>query len=157
MAVHLLERSQRVEASIEKAFGFYGDALNLEPSTPPWLHFRVANQEPVTMGAGALLEYRLRLHGVPIRWRTLIEAWEPPTRFVDVQVRGPYALWEHTHEFEPDSERATVIHDSVRYAIPLGPLGALAHRLFVRRDLERIFDFRRDALASLLGRSSRGS
>ncbi len=100
------------------------------------------------MGAGTLLDYRLRLHGVPVRWQTLIRSWEPPLRFVDVQVKGPYSLWEHTHEFEPDGAGATVIHDRVRYAIPLGLLGGLAHRLFVRRDLERIFDFRRDVLAA---------
>jgi ligand-binding SRPBCC domain-containing protein len=103
------------------------------------------------MGAGTLLEYRLRLHGFPIRWQTRIETWEPPLRFTDTQARGPYSLWEHTHVFEPDAGgRTCTIHDRVRYAIPYGPLGALAHRLFVRRDLERIFDFRRDALAAYL-------
>ena len=150
MRIHLLERSQRVELPIEKAFAFYGDDRNLEPMTPPWLHFEVTSPRPVAMEAGALLEYRLRLHGVPLRWRTRIDSWEPPLGFVDHQEKGPYALWEHTHRFERDGDGATVIHDSVRYAIPLGPLGALAHRLFVRRDLERIFDFRRDTLARLI-------
>ena len=88
--------------------------------TPPWLHFQVTTPAPVTMGAGALLDYRLRLHGVPMRWQTRIETWEPPTRFVDTQVKGPYSLWEHTHVFEPDGERRRVIHDRVRYAIPSG-------------------------------------
>jgi ligand-binding SRPBCC domain-containing protein len=147
---YLLERSQRVELPIEEAFAFYRDDRNLEPMTPPWLHFEVTSPRPVAMEAGALLDYRLRLHGVPLRWRTRIETWEPPRGFVDFQDRGPYALWEHTHLFEEDGEGATVIRDRVRYAIPLGPLGALAHRLFVRRDLERIFDYRRDALAGLL-------
>ena len=85
-----------------------------------------------------------------MRWRTRIEAWEPPHRFVDVQLSGPYSLWEHTHEFEADGEEATLIRDRVRYALPLGPLGELAHRLFVRRDVERIFDFRREAVAARL-------
>jgi ligand-binding SRPBCC domain-containing protein len=102
------------------------------------------------MEAGALLGYRLRLHGIPLRWRTRIDVWEPPLRFTDFQERGPYALWDHSHVFEADGEDATVIHDVVRYAIPLGPLGALAHLLFVRRDLRRIFDYRRDALIRLL-------
>jgi ligand-binding SRPBCC domain-containing protein len=151
MRIHLLERSQRVEVPAERAFAFYADAANLEPLTPPWLHFHLLNEQPLTLETGALLNYRLRLHGVPIRWQTRIETWEPPHRFRDTQARGPYALWEHSHEFEPVGEAATVIHDQVRYALPLGPLGELAHRLFVRRDLERIFDYRRDGTAALIG------
>ena len=153
MKVHLLERSQRVRIPAERAFAFYADAANLEPMTPPWLHFRLTNAGPVTMEPGALLDYRLRLHGVPIRWTTRIETWEPPTGFVDTQAQGPYALWEHTHVFEPDGEGGTVIHDRVRYALPLGPLGAIAHRLFVRRDLERIFDYRAEAFERLVARA----
>jgi len=148
--IHLLERSQRVEVPVERAFSFYADGANLEPLTPPWLHFRLLNRQPLTLEAGALLDYRLRLHGVPIRWQTRIEIWEPPHRFFDTQARGPYALWEHSHEFESAGEDAAVIHDRVRYAVPLGPIGALAHRLFVRRDLERIFDYRRDRTAALI-------
>lgn len=148
MKVHVLERSQRVEIPIEAAFAFYGDAHNLEPLTPPWLHFEVTNPEGLVLREGALLEYRLRLHGVPVRWQTLIETWEAPNRFVDIQLKGPYSLWEHTHTFEQGDDGATVIHDRVRYALPLGPLGAIAHRLFVRRDLRRIFDYRRDAVAA---------
>jgi ligand-binding SRPBCC domain-containing protein len=151
MHVHLLERSQRVAVPPERAFGFYADAGNLEPLTPPWVHFRLLTPRPIAMGSGTALDYRLRLHGVPLRWRTLIEAWEPPRYFADSQARGPYRLWQHEHFFEPDGEGATVIRDRVRYALPLGPLGAAAHRLFVRRDLERIFDFRRDGMAALLG------
>lgn len=146
----MLERSERVEVPVERAFAFHTDALNLEPMTPPWLHFEVTTPQPLTMRAGTLLDYRLRLHGVPIRWQTRIETWEPPRRFVDVQAKGPYSLWEHTHLFEPDGDGATVLTDRVRYAIPLGPLGTLAHRLFVRRDLERIFDYRREAAVRLL-------
>jgi ligand-binding SRPBCC domain-containing protein len=143
---HLLERSQRVEVPVDLAFAFYGNSDNLEPLTPPWLHFQVTTPRPLTLQAGALLDYKLKLHGVPVRWTTVIETWEPPQRFVDSQAKGPYALWEHTHLFERDGNGATVIHDRVRYAIPLGPLGAIAHRLFVRRDLERIFDYRRNAV-----------
>ena len=99
--VHILERQQRVELPIERAFEFYGEARNLEAITPPWLGFEVTTPAPVEMRAGTLLDYRLKLHRVPVRWRTRIEAWEPPQRFVDAQLSGPYALWEHTHEFEP--------------------------------------------------------
>jgi ligand-binding SRPBCC domain-containing protein len=148
-SIHILERSQRVELPIERAFEFYGDARNLEAITPPWLGFSVTSA-PLVVCEGARIEYRLKLHGVPVRWRTRIESWEPPHRFVDVQVSGPYDIWEHTHLFEADGENATVLRDQVRYALPLGPLGGLAHRLFVRRDVERIFDFRRDAVAARL-------
>jgi ligand-binding SRPBCC domain-containing protein len=92
----------------------------------------------------------LKLHGIPVRWRTRIEAWEPPVRFVDVQVRGPYALWEHTHTFERDGEHAVVIGDRVRYAIGAGLLGRIAHAAFVERDLERVFDYRERAVTQRL-------
>lgn len=147
---HLLERSQRVEVPVDLAFAFYGDSGNLEPLTPPWLHFEVTTPGPLVLQAGTLLDYRLKLHGVPVRWTTLIETWEPPLGFVDSQAKGPYAAWEHTHVFEPDGDGATIIRDRVRYSLPLGPLGAIAHRLFVRGDLERIFDYRRDAVAARL-------
>jgi hypothetical protein len=150
MRVHTLERSQRVTVPPEATFDFYADAENLEPLTPPWVHFRLLTPPPIAFGAGTLLDYRLRLHGVPFGWTTRIEVWEPPHYFRDTQDRGPYALWEHEHTFEPDGEGGTTIGDRVRYAVPYGPLGALAHRLFVRRDLERIFDFRRDCVATLL-------
>jgi ligand-binding SRPBCC domain-containing protein len=90
--VHTLEREQRVALPIDQAFAFYGDARNLERITPPLLRFEVTTPKPIEMGVGTLIEYRLRLHGVPVRWRTRIEAWEPPKRFVDVQVKGPYSL-----------------------------------------------------------------
>ena len=155
MAIHILERSQRVEVPAETEFAFYGDALILEPLTPPWLHFEVTTPGTLTFRPGTLLDYRLKLHGVPVRWQTRIETWEPPLRFVDTQLKGPYSLWEHTHLFEEDGDNATVIHDHVRYAIPFGPLGTIAHRLFVRRDLERIFDYRANAVAERLGTPAR--
>jgi ligand-binding SRPBCC domain-containing protein len=148
--IRVLERKQRVELPLERAFEFYGDAYNLEEITPPFLGFRVTTPRPIEMRKGALIEYRLRLHGVPIRWRTEIAAWEPPYRFVDTQLSGPYALWHHTHTFEPDGPDACWIGDRVRYAIPLGPLGTLADALFVSSDVERIFDYRRDAVAERL-------
>lgn len=151
--IHIFERSQRVALPIAEAFAFYGDAHNLERITPPLLGFEVRTPGPIEMGVGTLIEYRLRLHRVPVRWRTRIEAWEPPRRFVDAQVKGPYALWEHTHTFEEDGPGATIIRDQVRYSIPFGVLGKLADRLLVQRDLKQIFDYRRDAVARELGRT----
>lgn len=150
---HILERSQRVALPIDESFVFYGDAHNLERITPPWLGFEVATPSPIEMGVGTLIEYKLRLHRVPVRWRTRIEVWEPPRRFVDAQVKGPYALWEHTHTFEEDGPGATVIRDRVRYSIPFGVLGEIADRLLVQRDLKQIFDYRHDAVARELGRA----
>ncbi|HUA75919.1 MAG TPA: SRPBCC family protein [Solirubrobacteraceae bacterium] len=147
---YLLVRRQRLQVPLERAFEFYARARNLETITPPWLGFGMLTPEPIEMREGALIDYRLRLHGVPVRWQTRIEAWEPPLRFVDVQLRGPYALWEHTHTFEPDGEEAVVIGDRVRYALPFGPLGRLAHAAFVGRDLRRIFDYRGEAVAKEL-------
>ncbi len=102
------------------------------------------------MGPGTLIDYRLRLHGIPVRWRTEIRSWEPGVGFRDVQVRGPYALWDHTHSFEPDGRGGTVMRDRVRYRVPFGPLGRLALRLLVRRDLERIFDYRATEIERVL-------
>ena len=153
--IHSLGRRQRIDLPVADVFDFYADARNLERITPPWLGFEVTTPEPIEMGVGTLIEYRLRLHRVPVRWRTRIEAWESPRRFVDVQVKGPYSLWEHTHEFEEDGPRATIIRDRVRYAIPFGPIGELAERVLVRRDLRQIFDYRRDAVARELGRAKR--
>jgi ligand-binding SRPBCC domain-containing protein len=150
-SARLLERQQRIELPIDRAFAFYGDAHNLERITPPWLGFVVTTSGPIEMGVGTLIEYKLRLHRVPVRWRTRIEVWEPPRRFVDAQVKGPYTLWEHTHTFEEDGPGATIIRDRVRYSIPFGVLGELADRLLVKRDLKQIFDYRRDAVAREMG------
>lgn len=150
MRVHLLEREQLVRRDPQEIWEFFGDAHNLEAITPTFLGFRVVTPRPIAMGEGALIDYRLRLHGVPVRWRTRIDVWEPHRRFVDQQVRGPYALWHHTHTFEPHAE-GTLMRDRVRYRLPLGLAGAVAHAAFVRRDLEQIFDFRRDEVARRLG------
>jgi ligand-binding SRPBCC domain-containing protein len=146
MAIHILEREQLLSRPPQALFPFFGDARNLEAITPPWLGFRVVTPEPIEMGAGTLIEYLLRLHGLPIRWRTTIAVWEPPQRFVDVQLSGPYRMWHHTHDFELAPGGGTLMRDTVRYALPLGPLGGMAHRLLVKRDLERIFDYRQTAV-----------
>ena len=139
---HVLRREQRLPGAPGDVFPFFADAHNLEAITPPWLGFRVVTPAPIAMRAGALIEYRLRLHGLRLAWLTRIDEWTPGVRFVDSQLAGPYALWHHTHEFAPDGPGATVMRDTVRYALPYWPLGEVAHALLVRRDLERIFDFR---------------
>ena len=151
MREHSLQRSQRVPVPPETAFDFYGDALNLEPMTPPWIHFRVTSPGPITMGAGTLLDYSLRLHGFPVRWRTKIETWEPPHRFTDTQLRGPYALWHHQHTFEPTDHGTVLCSDHVTYKLPGGPLGRIGQPLMVKRQLLEIFRFRRGVIGKRLG------
>lgn len=149
MADQLFEREQLLPVDRRRAFEIFSDPSNLEPLTPPRLRFHIISA-PQQLGAGSMLSYKLRLHGIPIRWLTRIALWEPPDRFVDVQVRGPFALWEHTHSFEESGEE-TLMRDVIRYRPRFGPFGEVAKAVFVARDLTRIFDYRREALAELLG------
>lgn len=126
---------------------FFADARNLERITPPFLHFRILTPQPIEMRPGTLIDYRLSLHGLPMRWRTEIAVWEPPRRFVDVQLRGPYRKWVHEHTFEP-VDGGTLCRDRVEYAVPGG---CLVHRLLVERDVRRIFAYRQEVLRSLFG------
>jgi ligand-binding SRPBCC domain-containing protein len=147
-----LEREQLVPRPWAEVFPFFADAANLETLTPAFLRFRILTPLPIEMRAGARIEYRIRICGVPRRWRTLIERWDPPRGFVDVQEEGPYALWRHTHTFE-EAPGGTLIRDAIEYEVPFGPLGAAAHLLAVRPLLERIFDFRRSRIEELFGRA----
>lgn len=126
----------------ERVFPFFADAHNLQAITPPWLHFEVLTPPPVAMRPGARIDYRLRLHGVPLRWQSEITAWEPPFRFCDEQRHGPYRTWIHTHEFE-ERDGGTLCRDHVHYA---APGGRLVESLFVRRQVDAIFTYRRHAL-----------
>lgn len=123
-------------------FPFFADAANLEKITPPWLSFQILTPSPISMQPGTLIDYKLRVHGIPLRWRTRIHEWEPPFHFVDVQLRGPYRHWVHTHSFEPH-EGGTLTRDVVEYQ---APLGFITHPLFVQRDIERIFEHRQKVL-----------
>ena len=140
-APHELEREQWLPAPPASVFAFFADAANLERMTPPWLGFRIRTPLPVELGPGARIDYSIRLGPVPVRWRTRIDVWEPEKRFVDVQERGPYARWIHLHEFTPLGG-GVLMRDRVSYALPLGPLGTLAHAALVRALLARIFDYR---------------
>ena len=125
-----------------QVFPFFADAANLDAITPSWLHFHIVTPPPIVMRAGTLIDYRLRVHGLPLRWRTRINAWQPPHRFVDAQIRRFYRQWIHEHSFEP-RDGGTLARDRLRYAVPLD---FLVHRWFVRPDIERIFQFRSDVL-----------
>jgi ligand-binding SRPBCC domain-containing protein len=148
-SVYHLYREQLVPRPLDEVFEFFAQAPNLERITPPWLGFALTTQTPLHMTAGTLIEYRLHLHRLPLKWVSRIELWEPGRAFVDVQIKGPYRLWHHRHEFQP-AGAGTLVRDHVSYALPLGPLGELAHSLFVERDLARIFAFRHGAVEQLL-------
>ena len=150
MKIHVLEREQRLPGSPQEVFPFFADAANLEAITPAFLRFEIVTPRPIEMRVGALIQYRLRLRGIPVSWLTSIQAWEPGERFVDVQVRGPYALWHHTHEFAAAPGGGTVMRDTVRWAIGFGIAGELARRAFVERDLAAIFEFRGREVERLL-------
>jgi ligand-binding SRPBCC domain-containing protein len=150
MGLHRLERAQFVARPLAEVFEFFSAARNLELLTPPWLRFELLQPEPTRMRVGTLIAYRLHLHGMPLRWVSQIEAWEPGASFVDRQLLGPYRLWHHRHDFEA-RDGGTLVRDEVHYAISLGALGELADRALIASDLKRIFDFRRQAVLRLLG------
>lgn len=143
----VLRREAVVPHGIDETFAFFADAQNLNLLTPPWLGFEILTPKPIGMRAGTLIDYRIRIRGIPVPWRTEIVLWNPPAQFIDVQIKGPYRWWHHTHRFEPAPGGTRVI-DEVEY---LAPLAWLSHPLMVTRDVERIFDYRAEALAAELG------
>jgi ligand-binding SRPBCC domain-containing protein len=130
-----------------EVFAFFSDPANLEALTPPWLRFEVLTPQPLPRGEGALFDYRIRVRGLPIRWRTLIETFVPGEKFVDRQIAGPYALWHHTHRFEDLPGGGTRMTDQVRYRLGFGIFGRIVTALWVQRDIERIFEYRKRVLA----------
>ena len=125
----------------DKVFAVFSDAANLDAITPPWLNFRTVTPGPIEMHLGTMIDYNLRVHGFPVRWRSEITVWDPPTRFVDEQRSGPYRLWIHEHIFT-ERDGGTLVGDRVQYAVPFD---RLVHML-VRRDVERIFRYRGEML-----------
>ncbi|MBL8087858.1 MAG: SRPBCC family protein [Chthonomonas sp.] len=150
MRTYTLNREVVVPAPLDEVFEFFSNADNLEKLTPASLRFKILTNRPIEMKPGALIEYQLRLLGVPFRWLTEITVWEPGIRFIDVQRKGPYLLWEHEHGFRAKGS-STVVTDSLRYAVPGGPLAPMFTRLFVRGQVERIFEYRSRAIAQLFG------
>ena len=142
-----LIRQAHVPASQEEVFAFFGDPRNLEILTPPWLQFRITSPEPIAMRVGARIDYRLKVRGIPLSWTSEITVWDPPHRFVDVQIRGPYRKWEHEHRFRA-VPGGTQIVDEVAYRVPGG---SLVQRFLVGPDVERIFDFRAQELKRIFG------
>lgn len=147
--LYTLQREQWIPKPLEEVFLFFASSGNLERITPEWLHFKVSS-EPQEIECGTKINYRLRVHGVPVRWQSEITVWEPPFRFVDEQRRGPYRTWIHEHRFE-SKDGGTLVKDTVRYAV-IG--GALIQRLVVSKDLDRIFNYRQKQLEKIFMEAS---
>lgn len=126
----------------EDLFSFFADAANLETITPPWLHFKILTPAPIDMREGTLIDYKLSIHGLPLKWRTRIDVWQPPHVFVDEQLRGPYRKWVHQHKFDP-ADGGTLVRDLVHYAIAFD---FAVHGRLVGPDIEKIFRYRSDQL-----------
>jgi ligand-binding SRPBCC domain-containing protein len=150
MPPFIFRADQFVPRPLNEVFDFFSQAENLQELTPPWLHFHIISVNPAPIEKGALIKYSLHWRRFPIRWTTEIIEWQPPYRFVDLQLKGPYKLWRHEHRFLPEAI-GTRISDEVQYALPFGVLGKIAHALKVRRDVETIFAYRRQAVDRLFG------
>ncbi|MBA2379896.1 MAG: SRPBCC family protein [Blastocatellia bacterium] len=149
MAEHILAVESVLNRPRPAVFDFFADAANLERITPPELGFVITTPQPFEIEKGTLIDYNLRLRGMPIKWRTEITLWNPPYEFVDTQLKGPYRQWIHHHRFEEIDAETTRITDEVRYRLPFAPFGNLVHFL-VRRELNYIFEFRQNAVKSII-------
>jgi uncharacterized protein len=150
MSLFELTDSFRVPADIDKTWEFFSNAENLERITPASLGFTIATPRPIVVQQDAVLDYTIRALGIPMRWRTLIVDWSPKRQFIDLQTRGPYSLWHHQHRFEPVA-CGTNCFDRVLYRLPMAFLGTAVHALVVRRQLMKIFRYRRQVIAQFLG------
>lgn len=152
MAEFILKRELALNLPRAEVFDFFADAGNLERITPPELNFHIVTSQPIDIRKGALIDYKLKMRGFPVTWRTGISVWNPPFEFVDQQLKGPYKQWIHHHTFTEMDANKTLIEDEVRYRLPLEPLGDIAH-FFVRRELDYIFDYRQKVVAEILNHS----
>jgi ligand-binding SRPBCC domain-containing protein len=139
-----------VKADLDRTWDFFSAAENLPRITPPWMRFKILTPSPIELGQDAILDYEIRWMGVPLHWRTRIIDWSPKRQFIDLQLRGPYALWHHQHTFTP-SDEGTICTDRVTYRVPVPVFGRVMNALVVRRQLLEIFNFRRQVITAELG------
>jgi len=148
MKVHYLRKEQIIHRNLSDVFAFFEKPENLSRITPPGMGFEILTPTPIKMRAGAIIDYTVKAFGLRTHWRTLIADYDPPNMFVDIQLKGPYTFWHHTHSFER-VDSGTLIRDEVRYCLPFGVLGGMVHSLFVKRELERIFDYRSSVIENI--------
>lgn len=145
MKLYKLKRSQLIKRDRSEVFDFFKSPENLERITPPDVGFVILTPRPIKMHTGAVLDYTIKLLGIKVRWTTLITEYEEPSGFSDISIKGPYSFWHHRHIFEETTD-GTVMHDEVTYSLPFGIIGRLAHGLWVRLQLEKIFDYRAEVI-----------
>ena len=145
METHTISRTQVIKRPLKEVFAFFERPENLSLITPPSLGFTILSTQPIEMREGALIEYSIKVHGIPMHWTTMITEYDPPHSFIDVQIKGPYRFWQHTHTFR-ETEEGTEITDEVRYIIPFGALGRLINGLRIEKDLKIIFDYRKKVI-----------
>jgi ligand-binding SRPBCC domain-containing protein len=148
MPEHILHRTLTLDLPRKTVFDFFADAANLGRITPPEMDFAILTPLPIEMNEGALLDYRMKLHGFAFNWTTRISAWSPPDYFIDEQLAGPYRQWIHRHTFSDGPDGSTIVEDEVRFRLPLAPLGEAAYPM-VSKQLERIFLYRQEAITSI--------
>jgi ligand-binding SRPBCC domain-containing protein len=145
---HFFQSEIWINKPVEEVFPFFSEATNLQRLTPPWLHFEILTPAPIKVERGATIDYRLRWHGIPMRWRTEITRWHPPVEFCDSQLSGPYRVWEHTHRFVAEGAGTRMI-DIVRYQLPFGWFGEAAHIVSVRESVKEIFEYRSEQIKAI--------
>lgn len=149
----IFEKTITIDRPRQEVFDFFSKAENLEQITPGWLKFKILTPTPLEIYQGRLIDYRLRLYGLPFRWKTEITVWEPPLRFVDSQLKGPYVSWVHEHRFEANGDQ-TIMTDRVAYAVPGGPLAPLLNKLFVASNVQKIFEYRKKVIQEKFQRTA---
>lgn len=152
MKIYKIKTEQFIKRSLAEVFDFFSRPENLSEITPPEINFRILTPLPLEMKQGTVIDYTIKLFKIPVHWRTLITTYEPPHRFVDEQIKGPYTLWHHTHIFKEVSG-GVEIHDSVSYSIPFGFLGRLLHAVWIKRDLEQIFEHRKNVIDHIFAKN----
>ena len=152
MKIYELNKTQYIKRSIEEVFSFFEKAENLALITPEKLAFKILTPTPIVMVKGTLIDYTIRLMGFPVHWRTLITKYNPPYEFVDEQIKGPYLFWHHTHTFKAVNG-GSEIKDKVKYSIPMGYLGQFIHKIWIKKDLEKIFEYRKAVIDKLFNQS----
>ncbi len=148
MKTHFLRRTTKIQRPLKEVFEFFSNAENLNLLTPPELQFAILSDLPIEMKKGTLIDYQIRLSGIRFNWRTEISEWEPPFRFVDKQLKGPYKIWIHEHRFE-ELKGETLMHDTVEFLSPGGLFEPLINKGFVEKRVKKIFDFRKQKLNEL--------
>ena len=148
MRYYKLQFNQFINLNIDKVFDFFSNPENLEKITPSYLKFKIITKKPYDMREGIVFDYQLYLRGIPIKWKSLISHYNPPVGFIDEQIKGPYSYWHHTHTFTQKDE-GTLITDTVKYSLPFGFIGRIAHYLWVKKDLEKIFNYRQQVIKEI--------